>query len=135
MAGIQPPGRARINLKPPRRLTGSAFVLPLGLHAREIRPPPPCRPAPLVLPGTVYITRQVHFSAAHQLYNPTKSLAWNQQQYGRCTKPRCHGHNYVLEVTVCGRPSPDTGFIMDLAELKRVLHRAGRRPLRSSQPE
>lgn len=85
------------------------------------------RPAtrrPLVLPGTVYLTRQVHFSAAHRLYNPNQSLAWNQRQYGLCTKPHWHGHNYVLEVTVRGHPAPDTGFIMDLAELKRVLHRA-----------
>lgn len=81
-------------------------------------------PRPLVLPGTVYITRQVHFNSAHRLYNPTKSLAWNRRQYGLCTNPHWHGHNYVLEVTVKGRPAADTGYIMDLAELKRVLHRA-----------
>ena len=81
---------------------------------------PPIRP----LAGTVSITRQVHFNAAHRLYNPTKSLAWNQKQYGLCTNPHWHGHNYVLEVTHRGRPDPVTGYIMDLAELKRVLHRA-----------
>jgi 6-pyruvoyltetrahydropterin/6-carboxytetrahydropterin synthase len=30
----------------------------------------------------------------------------------------------VLEVTLRGRPDPDTGYIMDLGELKRILHRA-----------
>ena len=79
---------------------------------------------PLVLPGTVDITRQVHFNSAHRLHNPTKSLAWNQRQYGLCTNPHWHGHNYVLEVTVRGRPAADTGYIIDLGELKRVLHRA-----------
>ena len=76
------------------------------------------------LAGVVYITRQVHFNSAHRLYNPTKSLAWNQKQYGLCTNPHWHGHNYVLEVTLKGQPDPVTGYIVDLAELKRILHRA-----------
>jgi 6-pyruvoyltetrahydropterin/6-carboxytetrahydropterin synthase len=85
------------------------------------------RPAPshpLVLPGTVYITRQVHFNSAHRLFNPGKSLAWNRRQYGLCTNPHWHGHNYVLEVTVAGEPHPETGYIIDLSELKRILHLA-----------
>lgn len=76
------------------------------------------------LAGTVFITRQVHFNSAHRLYNPTKSLAWNRKQYGLCTNPHWHGHNYVLEVTVKGQPDPVTGYIIDLGELKRILHRA-----------
>ncbi len=74
--------------------------------------------------GTVFITRQVHFNSAHRLYNPTKSLAWNQKQYGLCTNPHWHGHNYVLEVTLRGEPDPVTGYIIDLGELKRILHAA-----------
>lgn len=80
--------------------------------------------APRVLRGTVFITRQVHFNSAHRLYNPSKSLAWNQRQYGLCTNPHWHGHNYVLEVTLRGEPDAETGYIMDLGELKRLLHRA-----------
>jgi len=80
--------------------------------------------APRVQHGTVFITRQVHFNSAHRLYNPTKSLAWNRRQYGLCTNPHWHGHNYVLEVTLRGEPDPVTGYIIDLAELKRLLHRA-----------
>ncbi|MBL9213940.1 MAG: 6-carboxytetrahydropterin synthase [Opitutaceae bacterium] len=76
------------------------------------------------LAGTVYITRQVHFNAAHRLHNPGKSAAWNRRQYGLCTNPHWHGHNYVLEVTLRGQPDPETGYIMDLGELKRVLQRA-----------
>jgi 6-pyruvoyltetrahydropterin/6-carboxytetrahydropterin synthase len=79
---------------------------------------------PLVLPGTVYITRQVHFNSAHRLYNPTKSLAWNQKKYGLCTNPHWHGHNYVLEVTVCGESDLETGYIIDLGDLKKILNRA-----------
>ena len=66
--------------------------------------------------GQVTITRQVHFNSAHRLYNPTKSLAWNRKQYGLCTNPHWHGHNYVLEVTVKGQPDPETGYIIDLGE-------------------
>jgi len=79
---------------------------------------------PLVLGGTVFITRQVHFNAAHRLHNPTKSQAWNAHQYGLCTNPHWHGHNYVLEVTVRGRPDPETGYIVDLGALKKILQRA-----------
>ncbi|MBA3849056.1 MAG: 6-pyruvoyl tetrahydrobiopterin synthase [Opitutus sp.] len=83
------------------------------------------RAVPAVRPqrGVVTITRQVHFNSAHRLYNPAKSLAWNRRQYGLCTNPHWHGHNYVLEVSLRGEPDPVTGYIMDLGELKRVLHR------------
>ncbi len=76
------------------------------------------------LRGTVSITRQVHFNSAHRLHNPAKSQRWNERQYGLCTNPHWHGHNYVLEVTVRGQPDPETGYIMDLGELKRILHTA-----------
>ncbi len=81
-------------------------------------------PVPRVLKGTVYITRQVHFNSAHRLHNPSKSQAWNVKQYGLCTNPHWHGHNYVMEVTVAGEPDADTGYIMDLSELKRIVHAA-----------
>jgi 6-pyruvoyltetrahydropterin/6-carboxytetrahydropterin synthase len=72
--------------------------------------------------GVVSITRQVHFNSAHRLYNPTKSQRWNEEKYGLCTNPHWHGHNYVLEVTVRGEPDPETGYIMDLGDLKKILH-------------
>ena len=78
---------------------------------------------PLVLEGIVHITRQVHFNSAHRLYNPNRSLAWNQEKYGLCTNPHWHGHNYVLEVTVAGEPDPETGYVLDLGELKRIVNR------------
>jgi 6-pyruvoyltetrahydropterin/6-carboxytetrahydropterin synthase len=79
---------------------------------------------PLTLAGTVFITRQVHFNSAHRLHNPTKSQKWNVEKYGLCTNPHWHGHNYVLEVTVRGQPDPETGYVLDLADLKKILHAA-----------
>jgi 6-pyruvoyltetrahydropterin/6-carboxytetrahydropterin synthase len=82
------------------------------------------KPSVRVLSGTVYVTRQIHFNSAHRLENPTRSLQWNQQQYGLCTSPHWHGHNYVLEVTVAGTPDPVTGYVLDLGKLKEILNRA-----------
>lgn len=71
--------------------------------------------------STVYITRRMFFNAAHRLHNPSKSEAWNIETFGRCFSPNWHGHNYVLEVTVAGEPNPDTGFIINLDELHRIV--------------
>lgn len=70
----------------------------------------------------IYVTRKTHFNAAHRLHNPAKSDEWNQQTFGKCNNPNWHGHNYVLEVTVRGEPNPDTGYVIDLGELKRVIN-------------
>ena len=70
----------------------------------------------------VYLTRLEHFNAAHKLFNPNWSMAKNKEVFGPCANTNWHGHNYVLEVTVRGQPDPETGYIMDLAELKRILH-------------
>jgi len=69
----------------------------------------------------VYVTRKVHFNAAHRLLNPARSEQWNEDTYGPCNWPNWHGHNYVLEVTVAGAPDPDTGYVIDLGVLKQVL--------------
>lgn len=74
--------------------------------------------------GEVYVTRQVHFNAAHRLFNPSKGRLWNERTYGPCANPNGHGHNYVLEATVRGRPDPQTGYVIDLMELKRILRLA-----------
>lgn len=74
--------------------------------------------------GLVYITRQVHFNAAHRLHNPARSAEWNAATFGPCNYPSGHGHNYVLEVTVRGVPAADTGYVVDLGVLKRILEQA-----------
>lgn len=71
---------------------------------------------------TVYVTRKMHFNAAHRLHNPAKSEAWNRETFGKCNNPNWHGHNYVLEVTVSGEPNPDTGYTIDLSVLKSLIN-------------
>lgn len=89
--------------------------------ASEIRAASRKRPSVRILRGTVFVTRQVHFNAAHRLHNPTKSARWNQETFGACNNPLWHGHNYVLEVTVAGEPDPESGYVIDLGRLKTVL--------------
>jgi 6-pyruvoyltetrahydropterin/6-carboxytetrahydropterin synthase len=69
----------------------------------------------------IYITRKVHFNAAHKLWNPNWDETKNQEVFGPCSNVNWHGHNYVLEVTIVGTPNPDTGYVMDLKELKELL--------------
>jgi len=69
----------------------------------------------------VYITRNVHFNAAHRLHNPEKSDEWNRTTFGKCNNPNWHGHNYELDVTVSGEPDPETGYVLDLSVLKRIV--------------
>lgn len=41
--------------------------------------------------------------------------------FGKCNSPNWHGHNYLLEVTVAGKPDPETGYVIDLGKLKKII--------------
>jgi len=69
--------------------------------------------------GQVYTTRKFTFSAAHRYWRAEWSEAENRRVFGGLTVS--HGHNYVLEVTIRGSVDAQTGMVMDLAELKRVV--------------
>ncbi len=69
----------------------------------------------------VFVTRKSHFNAAHRLNNPNKSAEWNQRTFGKCNYPNWHGHNYTIEVTVVGNPDSETGFVIDLSTLNKVI--------------
>ena len=79
------------------------------------------QPASRSLPGVAFVTRRVHFNAAHRLHNPEFGDAWNRKQFGPCNNPHWHGHNYELEVTVKGTIDPLTGFVIELGDLHRIL--------------
>lgn len=69
----------------------------------------------------VFLTRKLHFSAAHRYHRPEWSEERNGATFGPCANPHGHGHNYLLEVTVAGEPDPLTGFSVDLGMLDGVL--------------
>ncbi|HEY1025798.1 MAG TPA: 6-carboxytetrahydropterin synthase [Sphingobacteriaceae bacterium] len=70
----------------------------------------------------IYITRRERFNAAHKLYREEWSDEENRETFGKCSNPNWHGHNYELFVTVKGHVNPETGFLMDLKELKKIIH-------------
>ena len=69
----------------------------------------------------VYVTRVEHFNAAHKLYNPNWSREANELAFGPCANENWHGHNYEIHVTVKGFPDPDSGFIIDVKKLSRII--------------
>ena len=69
----------------------------------------------------IYLTRRERFSAAHRLYNPELSDRENYELYGPCSNPNWHGHNYVLWITIRGKVNPDTGYVVDLKQLSRLI--------------
>lgn len=69
----------------------------------------------------VLVTRRLHFNAAHRLHRPDWSDDRNADVFGPCANPNWHGHNYDIEVTVAGEPDPETGYVMDLGQLKRLV--------------
>ena len=71
----------------------------------------------------VYLTRKAEFSASHVYHNPEFTPEENRRIFGKCNNPHGHGHNYTLEVTVKGEVDPRSGFVVDLKQLKEIMHR------------
>lgn len=69
----------------------------------------------------IRLTKRVEFCAAHRYINPRWNEEENRLIFGKEGNPNGHGHNYVLEVTILGEPSPDTGMVMDLKALKDLI--------------
>jgi 6-pyruvoyltetrahydropterin/6-carboxytetrahydropterin synthase len=69
----------------------------------------------------VRITTSAHFSAAHRLHNEARDAAWNRAVFGKCNNPFGHGHTYGLEVTVEGPVDPERGWVLDFADLRRIV--------------
>lgn len=69
----------------------------------------------------IYITRREVFSAAHKLENCNLTNSENEKIYDKCYS--IHGHNYVMEVTLCGEIDQKTGYLYDLKKLKKIIHK------------
>lgn len=71
----------------------------------------------------ILLTRKAEFSASHYYWNEAWSAEENARAFGKCSNRNGHGHNYTLEVTVAGDVDPETGFVVDLKQLKDVVER------------
>jgi len=67
------------------------------------------------------LTRRVSFTATHRYWRSDCSDERNEQTFGGATVP--HAHDYACDVTVRGRIDADTGMLIDLGMLDRVLDR------------
>ncbi len=67
------------------------------------------------------ITRAIEFSSSLRYWRADLSPERNREIFG--IQSGSHGHNYRLEVTLCGEPDPVTGMVMDLKEVKEILSR------------
>jgi 6-pyruvoyltetrahydropterin/6-carboxytetrahydropterin synthase len=75
------------------------------------------------------IERRYRFAASHLYRRPEWSEEENRERFGKCAIPPGHGHNYRLFVTVEGDVDPETGFVVDLAALDRLVGRQVVEPL------
>ena len=84
------------------------------------------------------LTRIYVFSAAHRLNSGNLDTQKNMEVYDKCNNPLGHGHNYKLELTVSGKPDPNTGMIITRSELdqkvKRVLDELRHKHLNNEVP-
>ena len=50
---------------------------------------------------------------------------WNEQKnikvFGKCANKNWHGHNFELFVTVKGEVNADTGFVVNLKDLAKII--------------
>jgi 6-pyruvoyltetrahydropterin/6-carboxytetrahydropterin synthase len=69
----------------------------------------------------VTVSRKAHFNAAHRLYRKDWSYEKNDEVFGKCNNPNYHGHNYELIVSVTGDIDQETGYVIDMKELKEVI--------------
>ena len=66
-----------------------------------------------------YLTKVFYFNAAHQYGHSDWTDEKNWEVFGPDSK--IHGHNYTLEVMVTGNIVEDTGFLVDLGHLKKIV--------------
>ncbi|HEX5436073.1 MAG TPA: 6-carboxytetrahydropterin synthase [Gemmatimonadaceae bacterium] len=70
---------------------------------------------------TSSLTRRIAFAAAHRYRRPDWSEERNREVFGACANPHFHGHGYTCDVTVSGAIDAETGMVVDLGVLDRVL--------------
>jgi 6-pyruvoyltetrahydropterin/6-carboxytetrahydropterin synthase len=68
----------------------------------------------------IRLSRKIHFNAGRSLWRAGWSPEKNREVYGD-ESSHGYGHNYELEVAVAGDTDPQTGMVVNLTDLDRVL--------------
>ena len=69
----------------------------------------------------ITVCRKAHFNSAHKLANQNWSKEKNLKVFGKSSYENYHGHNYELVVKVTGDIDIETGMVMDLSVLKKII--------------
>ena len=88
----------------------------------------------IALPTMIRLSRKIHFNAGRSLWRPGWTPERNRAVYGE-ESPHGYGHNYELELSVVGATDPETGMVVNLTDLDRVLREEVDRPLDHKKPE
>ena len=72
--------------------------------------------------GQTTLIKRVEFCASHRYWNSSWTEDENFKVFGKCANAHGHGHNYVLEVYIRGDVCPKTGMVINLSDLKKILH-------------
>ncbi len=85
------------------------------------------------------LTRRYRFAASHRLDVASLTAEENRRLFGKCNNPHGHGHDYVLEVTVEGRPDASGQLAnretLDALVRERILQRLDHRNLNTDVVE
>ena len=65
------------------------------------------------------ITKKYHFCASHKYGNNHWSEEKNYEVFRK--DYNTHVHNYILEVSMIGRVNPDTGWLVDLGHVNKIV--------------
>ncbi len=76
----------------------------------------------------IRLARTIHFNAGRSLWRPAWPPQRNREVYGD-ESPHGYGHNYALEVAIEGEPDRQTGMVVNLTDLDRILREEVDRPL------
>ena len=71
--------------------------------------------------AVVSVIRVAQFNSAHRLHRADWSDEQNKMVFGLCSLPNYHGHNYKLELKVTGEIDAETGYVIDLSILKKLI--------------
>ena len=69
----------------------------------------------------IFITRRERFNAAHRMFRAEWDDNKNLEVFGKCSNPNWHGHNYDLFVTVKGEINKETGLLINLKLLSKLI--------------
>lgn len=103
-------------------------LLPSDVHLHSVR----LQPTPVLYTewlsslkevSHMLLTKIYEFSASHRLHSDSLSAEENRALFGKCNNPNGHGHNYELEVTICGPINPITGRVLPPERLDAVVER------------